>query len=401
MSFGGPAAQISLMHRELVEERRWLTEEEFLRALSLCMLLPGPEAMQLATYAGWRLKGTIGGLVAGSLFVLPGAIVIAGLFFVYVTWGKAPLVEAAFLGIKAAVIAIVLQALHGLSKRALNGAQDWIIALCAFAAIYVFGVPFPLVLAVASAFGVIMTAPTNGVAARRKADWSSTTRVIAIWAALWLLPLVLLAVLDAQMLARIGWFFAWLATISFGGAYALLAYMSQTVVNDFGWITTDQMIDALGLAETTPGPLILVTQFVAMLTGYATGGIALALAAGGVGLWATFVPCFLFIFAAAPHIERLADAPKLQGALNGITAAVVGVILNLSLWFALNVFFGRMHPAPEGFPNVLWPDVASLDARALFLFVAAAIMLLWLKLPLPLVLVLSAVAGIVVTMLGS
>lgn len=401
LSFGGPAAQISLMHRELVDTRPWLSEQTYLRALSLCMLLPGPEAMQLATYAGWRLRGVAGGLLAGALFVLPGAAVIAALMVVYVIWGQVPVVQAAFLGIKAAVIAIVLAALKGLSKRALNGTWDWIIATLSFVGIFAFGLPFPLILALAALWGFFRShdAPDTDLPAAAP-DWASNLRTALFWGTLWLAPLALLTVAGADTLAHIGWFFAWLATISFGGAYALLAYMTQTVVSDFGWITTQQMIAALGLAETTPGPLILVTQFVAMLAGYGSGGFALAFAAAIVSLWATFMPCFLFIFVAAPHVERLANAPRLRGALAGITAAVVGVIANLSLWFALHVFFSTMLASPGMLPAIVVPDVTSFDATAVLLFALAAIALFWVKRSLPAVLGLSAICGILLSLLG-
>lgn len=399
LSFGGPAAQIGLMHRELVDQRAWLSEQTYLQALSLCMLLPGPEAMQLATYAGWRLRGIPGGLIAGALFVLPGAVVIAALVVVYLTWGTVPLVQAAFLGIKAAVIAIVLVALRGLSQRALTSSRDRIIAAMSFLGIFVFGLPFPIILALAAAYGLLRAETGLGVqASTPSADWGATARTVVIWGAIWLFPLAVLSVLNAGLLAQIGWFFAWLATVSFGGAYALLAYMAQTVVGEFGWITTDQMIDALGLAETTPGPLILVTQFVAMLAGYGGGGAALALAAMLVALWATFMPCFLFIFAAAPHVDRLATAPRLSGALSAITAAVVGVILNLSIWFALNVFFAQMHAPPPVLPNLVLPVASSLDPVAVGLFGLAALAVFRFKLNLPLVLAICAGAGLIVSL---
>lgn len=400
LSFGGPAAQISLMHRELVELRPWLSEQAYLRALSLCMLLPGPEAMQLATYAGWRLRGVPGGVLAGSLFVLPGAAVIAILMMVYVSYGTVPLVQAGFLGIKAAVIAIVVAALRGLSKRALNTPSDWVIAAASFVAIFVFGLPFPLILAGAALVGLLRSRSGSDTAPPgAPANWRNTGRTTLIWGALWLVPLALLSVAGTDLLAQIGWFFAWLAVVSFGGAYALLAYMAQTVASDFGWVTTNQMIDALGLAETTPGPLILVTQFVAMLAGY-SGGPGLALAAGAVALWATFLPCFLFIFVAAPYVERLSNAPRLSGALSAITAAVVGVIANLSLWFALHVFFTRMLEPPGALPALTLPDPSSLDLTALALFVLAAVGLFAAQWALPLVLALTAAGGVLLSVIG-
>lgn len=393
LSFGGPAAQISLMHRELVETRRWLDEESFLRALSLCMLLPGPEAMQLATYAGWRLRGVSGGLLAGLLFVLPGALVIAALVALYAAFGTLPLVQSAFLGVKAAVIAIVLHALRNLARKALTGAAAWIVAGLAFVAIFALDLPFPLIVATAAAWGF---ATTQAGATPPVAMPAATGRPIvtaAIWLTLWLAPLAALSLSGQRLLAEIGWFFAWLAVVTFGGAYAVLAYMTQTVVQQYQWISTAQMIDALGLAETTPGPLILVTQFVAMLTGQIQGGAGLALAAGAVALWATFVPCFLWIFLAAPHLEGLAGRPRLSGALKAITAAVVGVILNLSLWFALNVLFHRVGEVEIGPARLPWPDPGALDPRALALAVLAAVLLLVARRGLAQTLALCAAAG--------
>ncbi|MEM7320928.1 MAG: chromate efflux transporter, partial [Pseudomonadota bacterium] len=359
LSFGGPAAQIALMHRELVENRRWLTEESYLRALSLCMLLPGPEAMQLATYAGWRLRGVPGGLLAGGLFVLPGAIVIAALVGLYSAFGDLPLIQSVFLGVKAAVIAIVLQALLKLSAKAMGRKDAKPIAGVAFLAIFGLNLPFPLIILCAALWGYFTTqadsAPAPPSAPIRSRPW----RTLAIWLPLWLGPLAFLSLSHQTFLADIGWFFAWLAVVTFGGAYAVLAYLTQTVVDQYHWITTAQMIDALGLAETTPGPLILVTQFVAMLSGQLQGGPTLALAAGAVALWATFVPCFLWIFLAAPYLEKLATLPRLSAGLQAISAAVVGVILNLSVWFAMHVLFLQIGSLTLGPLSVPWPDVTA------------------------------------------
>ncbi|MDA0963272.1 MAG: chromate efflux transporter [Proteobacteria bacterium] len=399
LSFGGPAAQIALMHRVLVEERGWLSERDFLQSLSLCMLLPGPEAMQLATYAGWRLRGVAGGLIAGGLFVLPGALVIAALVWTYVAVGDLPLVQAAFLGVKAAVIVIVLQALRGLSSNALKGARDWTIAGLSFAGIFALGLPFPILIALAAIWGALGAAP-QAAALVAPAPWRDTLRTVAMWSALWLVPLAALTAFAPPLLAQIGWFYAWLAVISFGGAYALLAYMTQTVVSEFGWIGTAQMIDALGLAETTPGPLILVTQFVAMLAAALQGGMGLSLAAGAVALWAMFAPCFLFIFAAAPHMERIAANPRLAGALAGIKAAVVGVILNLSVWFALNVIFARLAPGPTPFDAAPLPDWTSVNAAAIALVALAAGLGFGLRWPLAAILTVAATGGIALHLAG-
>lgn len=376
LSFGGPAAQIALMHRELVETRDWLSEQSYLRALSLCMLLPGPEAMQLATYAGWRLRGPWGGLLAGLLFVIPGAVVVALLALLYANFGQLPLVQAAFLGIKAAVIVVVFQALRKVAGKALIGTQGYVIALLSFLALFVFGLPFPLIIIAAGLWGMLRTAavtPLNATAPRNAAP----LRTIAIWGALWAAPLLVLWGLDARFLLELGLFFSKLAVVTFGGAYAVLGYMTQTVVTDLGWITTEQMIDALGLAETTPGPLILVTEFVALLAGFAQSGVSGAIAAGLLALWVTFTPCFLWIFLAGPYLEQISAQPRLSAGLTAITAAAVGVIANLTLWFALHVLFTRM--ADPAFFALPLPDWSSFHPTAAGLSVLAAFMMLYLN----------------------
>ncbi|MBO9435137.1 chromate efflux transporter [Ruegeria sp. R13_0] len=400
LSFGGPAAQISLMHQELVDRRAWLSEETYLRALSLCMLLPGPEAMQLATYAGWRLRGVTGGLIAGTLFVLPGAMVIAALVLLYARFGTLPLVQAGFLGIKATVIVIVLQALLKLSRKALTDTEHRLIAGIGFLGIFLFNLPFPLIILAAALWGY---ASFKGPVAQQdtspRASFSGTLRTVAIWVPLWLGPLVLLSLSGHQLLSDLGWFFARLAVVTFGGAYAVLAYMTQTVVDQYQWISTGQMIDALGLAETTPGPLILVTQFVAMLTGQINGGVSLAFAAGAVALWATFVPCFLWIFLAAPYLDKLATRPRLSAGLHGITAAVVGVILNLSVWFALNVLFGALTQYSWGPVSIPLPGWDSLNLTAVALTIAAGVLIFRAKLGMATVLALMSVTGIAIQLL--
>ncbi|HMB75593.1 MAG TPA: chromate efflux transporter, partial [Kiloniellaceae bacterium] len=338
LSFGGPAAQIALMHKEVVEERNWLSERQFLNALSFCMLLPGPEAMQLATYAGWRLHGTLGGLIAGSLFVLPGAAVIMALAAIYGSYGSVPLVEALFYGIKAAVLVIVVEALLRVARKALSQRAHWIIAGLSFVGIFFLSIPYPVIVLVAALVGAFMRSATANeqVVDMAHVSIGRTCSTITMWLAIWLVPLVALDVLGApDLLVEAGRFFSTLAIVTFGGAYAVLAYMAQDVVVQFGWLTAGEMVDALGLAETTPGPLILVTQFVGFLAGFREGGIPLGLGAAVVVLWVTFAPCFLWIFAGAPYIEWISNQPRLKGALKAITAAVVGVILNLSIWFAL------------------------------------------------------------------
>ena len=379
LSFGGPAAQIALMHRELVEERLWLSERDFLGALSFCMLLPGPEAMQLATYAGWRLRGWAGGLLAGLLFVLPGAAVIAALVAAYVAWGDLPLVAAAFLGIKAAVVVIVVQALIRLWRKSMTGPVAAAIAGAAFVAIYALALPFPLILAAAALVGYLAfrTAPAETLPPPAPGAARASLTAALVWGALWAAPLAVLAATGAGFLLDLGLFFSKLAVVTFGGAYAVLAWLAQAVVQDLGWIAPDEMIDALGLAETTPGPLILVTQFVAMLAGHHAGGPGLALAAGAVALWTTFVPCFLWIFAGAPWIATLSARPGPAAALRGITAAVTGVIANLSLWFALHVWFGTVTVAQLGPLRPATPVWSSLSPLALALTAIAAALLLW------------------------
>ena len=389
LSFGGPAAQIAIMHEELVERRQWLSEDQFLRALSLCMLLPGPEAMQLATYAGWRLRGPWGGLLAGLLFVVPGALLIFVLAFAYISYGQVPLVQAAFLGIKAAVIIVVLQALLKLVNKELADTTAWILAALAFVALFAFGLPFPLIIGLATAYGYLTSKAAAGTEIPISVPIAQTLRTILIWSALWATPMIFLWAIQADFLIQLGLFFSKLAVVTFGGAYAVLAYMSQTVVQDYEWVTSSQMIDALGLAETTPGPLILVTQFVAILAGACSGSISLAIAAGVLALWVTFVPCFLWIFAAGPYIETLTSRPRLSAALSAITAAVVGVILNLSIWFALHVLFGQV----SQWGAMPLPALSTINLIATILTVTAAVLMLRFKLGLVPTMGLMALAG--------
>lgn len=390
-SFGGPAAQISIMHDELVTRRNWLSEEQFLGALSFCMLLPGPEAMQLAAYSGWRLRGTAGGLIAGLFFVLPGALIIALLAALYVAYGDLPLVIAAFTGVKAAVVIIVFQALSKVAAKALHGPLGWALALLAFVAIYALGLPFPLIIASAALIGLLTTTPSPMPHAPPIATTPAQTfRTAAIWAALWATPILLALAFEARFLTEVALYFSRLAVLTFGGAYAVLAWMAQTVVETYGWITTGEMIDALGLAETTPGPLILVTEFVALLAGFHHGGWAMAALAGLMALWVTFVPCFLWIFTGAPYVEYLLAQPRLTGALKAITAAVVGVIANLTLWFALHVLFAETAQTAFG----LWPALRSLDLTAAALTALAACLAFAQRLGMIPLLAFMALAGV-------
>ncbi|MFT6088473.1 MAG: chromate transporter [Akkermansiaceae bacterium] len=398
LSFGGPAAQIALMHRELVERHGWLSEAAYLRALSLCMLLPGPEAMQLATYAGWRLRGAAGGLLAGLLFVVPGALVIGVLALGYAYYGQLPLVQAAFLGIKAAVIIVVFQALKKVAAKALHGAEGWVLALASFAALFIFGLPFPLIILAAGLWGFLRGSATFVPTDMHGTGPAQPVKTVVIWGSLWAAPLVLVWALGQDFLLQLGLFFSKLAVVTFGGAYAVLAYMTQSVVQDHGWITTQQMIDALGLAETTPGPLILVTEFVALLAGFAQSGVSGAIVAGVLALWVTFTPCFLWIFLAGPYLEAISAQPRLSSALRAITAAVVGVIGNLSVWFGLHVLFEQVMPA--GLLAMPLPVWSSFNITAMILTVLAGVLMLVLKRGFVFTMALLSVAALVPALFG-
>lgn len=421
LSFGGPAAQIALMHRELVDQRRWLSEREFLDALGFCMLLPGPEAMQLATVAGRRLHGWHGGLTAGLLFVLPGATVILVLAALYTGFGQMPLVSALFVGIQAAVVVIVIQALIRVATRTLHTARYWLIAALAFIALFVFDLPFPLVIVCAGLIGGVTGSMTDtepvdrvvptpesqatpdsqttlGSQAKRGSQptLANTALTILFWLLIWWLPLLLLLGLDNPLWFEIGQFFSTLATLTFGGAYAVLAWMVQDVVNTREWMTGPEMLDALGLAETTPGPLILVTQFVGFVAGHRNGGFLYGVAAAGITLWATFIPCFLWVFAGAPWLDRISANPRLRGALSAITAAVVGVMLNLSLWFALHVFFADVSRSSLGAVGAWLPDLATWRPWSVLLSLIAAFLVFRLHWSLLRLLPVMACAGLVV-----
>ncbi len=401
LSFGGPAAQIALMHKFIVEEKSWLSEKQFLGALSFCMLLPGPEAMQLATYAGWRMRGPfsglVGGLLAGLLFVLPGAFVILALAAIYALYGDVPLIATIFLGIKATVVIIVIEALLRVSKRALNGNIYWLIAALSFVGIFFLALPYPLIVFIAAAVGYLLgTQPADDKSPEIPVSVSaySTFKTIAIWLAIWWVPIIIMGQVSGQpVLTEIGAFFSKLAVVTFGGAYAVLAYMGQDVVANFGWLSAGEMMDGLGLAETTPGPLILVTEFVGFIAGFREGGFWLGLAAAIVTLCVTLVPCFLWIFAGAPYIEWISAQPRLSGALSAITAAVVGVILNLSIWFGLHVFFNTVTPQKYGFITLWQPELATLNWHVVVLAIISAILLLKLHWNIMKVLVISAALG--------
>jgi chromate transporter len=402
LSFGGPAAQIALMHRIIVDEKKWLGEQHFLGALSFCMLLPGPEATQLATYAGWRLHGVAGGLAAGILFVLPGALVILALASIYAAFGQVPLVEAVFFGIKATVVVIVIEALLRVARRALKQTDHWLLAALSFSAIFFLALPFPLIVLAAAIYGFARGAPASHAASAPVSVGAlATLRTIGVWLAIWLIPLLFVTLIAGpdSVFSQIGWFFSKLAVVTFGGAYAVLAYMAQDVVVHRGWLDAGQMMDGLGLAETTPGPLILVTEFVAFLAAYKhADGPAWLMGAFGaaIALWATFVPCFLWIFAGAPYIQWINAQPRLRGALSGITAAVVGVILNLAVWFALHVFFRQVTLETAGPLQVWIPALRTLDGWVVLLSVVSGYLLLIRHWSIGSVLALSAALALLV-----
>jgi chromate transporter len=381
LSFGGPTAQIAVMHHILVEEKKWLDENLFVHALSFCMLLPGPEAMQLVTYAGWRLFGLRGGLMAGLLFVLPGAVVMLALSMIYALYGQIAWVDALFFGIKAAVLVIVIEALLRVAKRALQQVWHWWLAGLSFLGIFVFTLPFPLIIAGAAFFGFWIKTSADQPAAEKMMHGVSITATLgrmAVWGSVWLGPLWLLLwqMGDAHLLSKLGVFFSKLALVTFGGAYAVLAYMAQDVVQLHGWLEAGQMMTGLGLAETTPGPLILVTEFVGFLAAFKQGGLAMGVMGAAVALWMTFAPCFLWIFVGGPYLEWIIARPRLKGALSAITAAVVGVIFNLSLWFALHVFFTQVDVVKAYGMSLFVPDFASLDFGVVIIALVSAALLL-------------------------
>jgi chromate transporter len=416
LSFGGPAGQIALMHSEVVDERAWVSDARFLHALNFCTLLPGPEAQQLATYLGWLMHGVRGGLAAGLLFVLPGALVMLALSALYAAFGAVPLVAALFFGLKCAVLVLVVEALLRVAKRALHGGVAWTAAAAAFAALFVLRLPFPVVVAAAALAGALLPGrfvpPSHGRAqdgppalldallARepgRVAAMAGTARRAGFAAlALWLLPVAASLPLGG-VFADVAWFFSKMAVVTFGGAYAVLAYVAQEAVEHYRWLSADQMLTGLGLAETTPGPLILVLQFVGYLAGHAAGrGFWGGAAGSALTLWVTFAPCFAFIFLGAPSVERLHDQPRLKGALAGVTAAVVGVIANLALWFGLRVLFGEVQTIAAGPLALEVPVAASLDPAALALAALAAFCLFRARLGVVPTLGIAAAAGLAV-----
>jgi chromate transporter len=413
LSFGGPAGQIALMHRVLVDEKKWVSEPRFLTALNFCMLLPGPEAQQLATYIGWLLHGWRGGVVAGSLFVIPGFLVILALSAAYGLYQDTDWVTGLFFGLKAAVLVIVVEALVRVSRRALKNGLMRAIAVLAFLALVLFDMPFPIVILAAGVAGFVgargwpqlFGAPSGGADSVPNGREARTgplraLGVILAWGGLWLAPLIVILPLAGwdSVFADIFRFFSLMAVVTFGGAYAVLAYVAQEAVTGLHWLQPGEMIDGLALAETTPGPLVLVLSFVGFLAAarHATGldPVLAGMLGATLVTWVTFVPCFLWIFLGAPHVERLSANRALSGALAAITAAVVGVIASLALWFALHTLFRSVGRVSAGPLSIDVPDLLSLDLVALGLAVVAALLLFGLRAGLVPTLAVAAALGL-------
>ncbi len=414
LSFGGPAGQIAMMHQVLVDDRRWIREDQFLSALNFCHLLPGPEAQQLATYTGWKLHGLRGGLVAGLLFILPGALVMLGLSTLYAYAAGLGWFSALFTGIKAAVLAIVLQALLRIAGRSLDTPFKWVLAATAFILLTVFALPFPLIVLGTALIGLCVAAWRPEWLALKKTSharvaapgWRGTIVSILVWLAIWALPMILVLVLLGQdhVFWQIGTFFSQLAVVTFGGAYSVLAYMAQDAVQGFGWLTAGEMADGLGLAETTPGPLILVTQHVGFLAAFGApepfSPFVAGLLGAGLTTWVTFAPSFMLIFTFAPCIEWLQQSRYLKGGLAAVTASVVGVIANLAIWFGVHVLFGRTEIVDTGPLHVSVPVLDSLSWQPLVIAVVAMIAIFRFKIGIIPVLGLCAAAGLLLSGLG-
>jgi chromate transporter len=431
LSFGGPAGQIAVMHRILVEEKRWISESRFLHALNYCMLLPGPEAQQLATYVGWLMHRTLGGIIAGGLFIIPGIVAIMALSYVYAAFGNVPIIVALFFGLKAAVLAIVLEAGFRIGKRALKNNAMVVLAAAAFVAIFFFGVPFPIIILAAGLIG-FAGAWTGAAAFQVKTEHGSGKKEVAVvdsmlgdelpeharptvaralrassvWLALWLIPViaVLVTLGRGNVFSEIAVFFSKMAVVTFGGAYAVLAYVAQQAVENYGWLKPGEMLDGLGMAETTPGPLIMVLQFVGFMAAFRDPGTLPPMLAGTLGgllaTWVTFTPCFLWIFLGAPFIEILRDNKAISGALSAITAAVVGVVLNLAIWFALHTIFREVTPV-HGYGFAFdRPVFTSVDPWALALSAAAIIAIFRFKIGMITTLLACSAIGIVLHLAG-
>src|SRR5262249_12924221 len=434
LSFGGPAGQIAVMHRILVEENRWISERRFLHALNYCMLLPGPPAQQLAPYVGWLMHRTRGGIIAGGLFIVPGILSIMALSYVYAGWGRVPIIQALFFGLKAAVLAIVLEAVVRIGRRALQNSMMVVLAAAAFVGIFFFGVPFPFIVFGAALVGFL--GELAGIGAFRvggghgggqgKAEealvdsllgdelpeharptGARSLRASAVWRALWVIPVIaLVATLGtSNVFSQIAIFFSKMALVTFGGAYAVLAYVAQEAVEHYHWLKPGEMLDGLGMAETTPGPLIMVLQFVGFMAAHRDPGTLPPMLAGTFGgllaTWVTFTPCFLWIFLGAPFIETLRENKPLNAALSALTAAVVGVVLNLAIWFAIHTIFAEVVPV-RGFGfSFEAPVLASVNVWALALSIAAGIAIFRFKLGMIPTLAGCCAAGIALYLAGA
>ena len=423
LSFGGPAGQIAVMHRILVDEKQWISENRFLHALNYCMVLPGPEAQQLATYIGWLLHGTKGGLVAGCLFVLPGFLSILLLSILYAGFQETTLVAALFFGIKAAVLAVVVQAVMRIGKRALKNMYMYALAAAAFVAIFFFAVSFPLVILTAGLIGLLGRyvdperfvvikghATGNSIEAidamidrtgahHTRATGKRALKVLAVWLPLWLVLLIALITTLGfdHVFTQVGLFFSKLAIVTFGGAYSVLAYMAQEAVQNYGWLSPGEMLDGLGMAETTPGPLIQVVQFVGFMGAFRNPGLLDPFTAGILAsllaTWVTFVPCFLWIFLGAPYVESMRDNQAVSAALSAVTAAVVGVILNLAIWFALHVAFTEVNTVRAWGMEILVPNLYSIQIGSVILAAGAFVAMLRFKVGMLPVIAISALFG--------
>ncbi len=432
LSFGGPAGQIAVMHRILVDEKKWISDSRFLHALNYCMLLPGPEAQQLATYIGWLMHRTRGGIIAGGLFILPGVIAIMALSYVYAAFGNVGLVTAVFFGLKAAVLAIVIQAVVRLGRRALQNNVMIGLAAAAYIGIFFFNVPFPVIV-----FGAALIGFAGALSGSRafeaggghagagkglsdadsllgehlpphtRPSWSGAIRAGLTWGALWLIPVaaVVFWLGAANVFSQIAIFFSKMAMVTFGGAYAVLAYVAQQAVENYGWLKPGEMLDGLGMAETTPGPLIMVLQFVGFMAAYrAPGALPPLLAAtlgGLLATWVTFAPCFLWIFVGAPFMEAMRGNRALAGALAAITAAVVGVILNLTIWFAVHALFREVQPVRSYGLSFDMPVLASVNPWALLLTLGAVVATFWFKIGMIPTLTACCLAGVALYLLSA
>ncbi len=432
LSFGGPAGQIAVMHRILVEEKRWIAENRFLHALNYCMLLPGPEAQQLATYIGWLMHRTLGGIMAGVLFIVPGIISILALSIIYAAYGRIGFVSALFFGLKAAVLAIVVEAVCRIGKRALKSKVMLGLAAAAFICIFFLNVPFPLIVFGAGLIGFIGGraglpqfavggghGPTNGneagaedlfgneLPAHAQPTIARAIAASSVWLVLWLAPVaaILAALGQANVFSQIAIFFSKMAMVTFGGAYAVLAYVAQQAVEHYQWLKPGEMLDGLGMAETTPGPLIMVLQFVGFMAAYRDPGALAPMLAGTLGgllaTWVTFTPCFLWIFLGAPFVEAMRGNRALSGALSAITAAVVGVVLNLAIWFAIHTTFRQVQPLRFHGTGFDAPVLSSIDPWAFALSVAAAIAIFRFKIGILPILAACSFAGILLYLVGA